>query len=492
MSEPTAPVAAPVAAAPVSQPQPAPSTPTPPTPPKFDSKQAADSLFKLLTSEAGAPAAAPEPEKKPAPAAPEAPKPEPEKKETAPAAAAPEKPIKVRGKKPATPTEETRPPIPKKADAPAPAPTAAPAAAPAKPAPADDAKFEESLDDEERALLTTAKDAEKYLGEKYKGHGTKMLGFLKEAAAKAADVEAGKLDESELKEWYSKHLPKVGALDRQTIIEARAVERAKQELEPKLAEERHARWVDAEQPKVRKKGDDVYRKLITTALPDEVQAAIKERTKGITDHAKYVEAVKAVEADYALETEITQNIVTAATEDMEEFHRLTTTNPATKRALTEFDAKNPQHARILQIMTDVCNEFKTSGGAELKRGGKWFATREEFAGMEDAVKRGELQASTLNDWWTFTNEEVVERALANVKPAVTRAVDAQRKLFEEKYHFKRTLASATAAPAAAAPQPSPTGAPPAPRPAPAPAPGGVAAPSLGARMDALLNSKAEG
>jgi hypothetical protein len=489
MSDTATPAAAPAAVNPTPAPEPNPSTEgSPPIPPKV-SKQAQD-LFKLLSTEGSSlpddvsgqpkpPAKQPDKPEKPAePATP------PKKDDTpaAPPAAPAEKPIKVRGKKPA---EETRPEVPKgkKPEPVAPAP-AAPAPAPAKTEP--DADFESSLDEAERVLLADARDAEKMLGDKYKGRGAKMEAFLKEVAKKTSAPDFDEND-PEFAKWYEKNVPKLSVLEVRQLERARVKAEVTQELEPKLEQEKHARWTETEQPKIKAKGDATYVKLINSALPDEVQAAIAERTKGITDPAKFREAVKEVEQVYALETEITQAVVNAATNDLEEFYRLTTENPQTHRKLVEFDPKNAQHLRIVQIMSDVCNEFRTTGGAALKKDGKWFATREEWAGMEEAVRRGELPADTLNGWWTFTNEEIVDRATANIKQAVTAAVK-QRIAQQERYGFKRTIAAATATPPAA-PAPAPAGSPPAPRPAPAPAGGGTPAPTFGQKMAARLNSQ---
>lgn len=486
MPDPVPAVAAPAAAAdPVQQPSAAaPAVETPPSPPKFESKKVAGELFKLLTAEAPDPTA-------PAPAKKDEPKPaatEPKKPEGAAPTAPAEKPIKV--KKPKV-VEETRPELPKKAERPAPAATPPPAAPPPAAPAQSDADFEKELVDEERALLDDARAAEKYLGDRYKGHGAKMTAFLKEAAKKNEAVEKGDLDETEFKEWYDKSRPKISALDFRAIERARVKEDVAAEFEPKLAQERHARWTEAEAPKVKAKGDAIYGKLINSALPDEVAAAIKERTKGITDRGEFVRVVQEVQKLYALETEITENIVSAATGDLEEFHRLTTVNPATGKSLTAFDGKNQQHNRIVQMVSDVCDAFKASGGTELKKDGKWFATRAEWSAMADAVREGTLPREELGKWWTFTNDEIADRALAGVKGVVTNAVAARRKEFEERYGYKRVIAQ-PAAPAAAAPTHQPAGAPPAPRPSMIPPPAGSAAPSLGARLAATLTTQPEG
>lgn len=474
MPDPAPAAPAPVAAAPTPTPTP-PATPTPTPPPVPDakptSKELAGKLFSLLTADD--PAKPPEKKDKPA----DTPPPTPPK--PAPAATPPPTPedggIKRKKGKETPPPVDTPPPVPKKEDLNKP-PTPAPVvpATPAKPE-ATDADFEKTLVDEERVLLEDARGAEKYLGDKYKGYGGKMAAFLKDNAKKLADPNFDAEDPAYQK-WYNDNVPKIGALDFRRLERERVKEDVKQEFEPKIAEERHSRWVDTEAPKIKAKGDSVYVKLTNSSLPDDVTAAIAERTKGITPGTpEYRAKIDEVQKDYALEFEIAQNVINVATNDIEEFHRLTTHNPATGKPLTAFDPANPQHERLISMVTELCNEFKTTGGSDLKKDGKWFVTREEWQGMAPE-QRG--------PFWTFTNEQLIERALAKVKPAVGQLVANEHKKLEAR-GFKRTIAPA------AVPPPTPplvpgSGAPPAPRPTPV-APGGTPQPSIAATLAGKLS-----
>lgn len=402
---------------------------------------------------------------------------EEKKPEPAPAAepatpAATEKPIKV---KKAKQPEEVRPPLPSKVEA-APAAPASTPVAPAKSTKEEDEEFEKSLVENEQAVLDDAKAAERYLGDKYKGHTEKMRNFLKEAAKKAEDPN---LDEDDYQKWYSKEMPKISQVDLRSIERQRVKEEVTKEVEPKLEAERHSRWVDSEIPKIKERGNQIFNKLIASALPAEMASAVAERTKGITDRAEYIKAVQAVEQDYKLEKEITENIVSAATNDLEEFHKLTTTNPSTGKPIAQFNDKNPQHERIIKMVSDMCEYFKNTGGAELKRNGKWFVTRSEWSTLTPD-QRGQF--------WTFTNEDLVSRAMGSVKGVVENAVSAQRKALEER-GYRRTIAPHVA------PQPAPApiaGSPPAPRPAPPPTGNTPAQPTLSQLLAARLNSPQPG
>jgi hypothetical protein len=481
MPDPAPAAPAPAAAAASTPPPPTPS-PAPNADAKPTSKELAGKLIGLLTAPSPALDAPPKPAEKPAttpaPAAP-----------AAPSAPQPDGGIKRR-KDPKTPEPPDKaPPVPKKEDLNKPAPGTAPApaapAAPKTPEPTD-ADFEKELVEEERVLLDDARAAEKYLPEKYKGHSAKMTTFLKESVKRLAAVEKGELDgkpweQADYQKWYEQNVPKVSLLDQRQVQRLSVKDDLKKDFEPQIENERHARWIDTEQPKIRAKGDDIYRKLSNGALPDEVMTAITERTKGLTvGTPEYRAKIDEVQKDYALEFEIAQNVINVATGDIEEFHRLTTVNPATQKPLTAFDAANPVHERLVNMVTEICNEFKTTGGADLKKEGKWFVTREEWQGMAPE-QRG--------PFWTFTNDQIIERALGKVKGAVSTLVSQERKKLEEKYGFKRTFAAAPAAPAPA-PAPAPAGAPPAPRPAPAGGGGGSAPqPSVASMLAGKLTSQ---
>lgn len=473
--------AAPAAAAPTPAPAAPEISPTPPVTSAPDNKKLAGEMFKLLTAET--PDLVVE-ASKPKPTAPEAPKP-PAKTE---APKPEEKPIKVAKK--AAPAPEARPPVPTGTE-----PAAAPAAKPAPAAPAatkpaeDDAEFEAELVDEEKALLDDARNAERFGGEKFKGHAAKMTKFLKENVEKSEAVAKGDLDQADYDKWHRANLPKISPLDQRAINRELAKHDARQEFEPKLQAEQHTRWAEAETPKLKAKGNAIYTKLANSALPDDVVAAIAERTKGITDPAAYQAKVKEVQKDYALEFEISEKIINAATDDLEEFHKLTTAHPTTGRMLKEFDPANPQHDRLLKIVSDVCADFKSNGGAELKKDGKWFATREEWSQMQAAVQQGRLPKEELSKWWTFDNDQIVERAISGVKGAISGAVKAQLGNLESR-GFKRTIAGAAAAPAVPPVPPAP-GAPPAPRSMPPPAPGNGAAPTPAQVMAGRLNTTTE-
>jgi hypothetical protein len=477
MPDPAPAAPAPAAAAPTPTPTPpvAPSAP-PPEPPKPTSKELANKLFGLLTANPEAPKP---PEKRedapPPPPAPAAPAPKPPE----------EKPIKRKAKEqPAAPAAaDTPPPIPKKEDLrkPDPAPTPTPTPSPVKPEPTD-VDFEKELVDEERAQLEDARNAEKYGGEKYKGHGAKMISFLKENARRAAGAEKGELDgkpydAAAYEEWHAANLPRISVLDQRQINRLAVKDDLTREIEPKIAEERHERWVESEAPKIKAKGNDIHAKLSNSALPDNVMAAITERTKGITDRGEYIKKVQEVQKDYALEFEIAENVINVATNDIEEFHRLTTINPATNRPVVAFDPANPTHERLINMVGAICKEFKETAGADLKKDGKWFVTREEWQGMAPE-QRG--------PFWTFTNDQIIDRAMGKVKGAVATLVDAEQKKLEAR-GFKRTIA---AAPAAQPPAPAPTpGAPPAPRPTPPPPGGSSPQPSIGASLAGKLTSQ---
>jgi hypothetical protein len=472
-------------AAPAAAPTPTPAATPEASPPKDNMAERAASLVNLLTKPADEPASKPKPSAAPEKSA-TPPAAEPKKKDK-------EKPIKVH--KPAEPAPETRPPLPtaeKSSDQPAAAAAPAKPAAPAAPV-EDEAAFEASLLEEEKAHLEDAKSAEKLFGEKYKGQSAKLRAFIKESAKKEKEIEAsvkdGDMTEAEGKaayrEWYDANMPRISALDVRAIERARAKEEAVREIEPKLQEERHARWVETEAPKIEAKGAEIKADLWREALPDEVIAAANERLQGVTDPAERERITAEVKQDFALELEVTESITAAARDDIQEFYRLMATNPATGLPLKRRnrDLSTPegqQHDRIAKMAAGICEEFKATGGAELKKDGKWFATWQEWAQMTPAQQAG---------WWTFNNDELIARARQNVKKVVAAAVAQQHEHLKAR-GFRREIPQRGKAPAAAPAAPH-AGSPPAPRIAPPPAVSGGAPSSQAERLASLVGGKRE-
>lgn len=463
---------------PPAAPTPPPAAPAAVKPPEkkpFDPKAGAQKLHNLLTTPVDPDTGEPKPpEKKPEEPAKPGDDPKP-----------PEKQIKTPKKKePEAPKPEARPPLPtaKKLEGAKPAEPAAPAA-PTPPAPAeeDDETFEKGLTEEEKVLLADSRDAARVMPDKYKAQGDKMMKFLREAARKEKDVEAGDLTEAKYEEWYQANRPRIGVLDWRTIQHTRATEDVRKDLEPKLEEERHTRWVETETPKVEAHSTQIRQEIWENVLPDTVMNAAKERLKDITDPKEREKVIGEVRKEFAMEIEVATSITDAAKADIQEFIALTTINPATRKPLhsiradaevfdpvkgkyvPNLNAVNPearQQAQALAMIIDICDDFSQNGAADRVRDGKWFVTREEY---------GNLPEEERGKWWTFTDKEILDRAKGRVKGFVAQAIEARIKYLDER-GFRRGAAAAPTPPAPAAPPSPPSrGAPAAPRPAPPPA-----------------------
>lgn len=442
-----------------------PSTPTPPAAPAVtpapaatDHKEIANKLMKLLVDTKDAPVDAP-----------------PEKKVETPAAAAPtpapvleEKPIKVRKEKKAP---ETPPAVPKLEVPAAPIPPAAP-----KPIGQTDEEFEKGLLEEEREQLELARYAEKKFPDKYKGFADRTKNFLKEHAEKLGAEDFDETD-PDYQKWVRANQPKMSAMEIRRIDEERITEKVEKKFEAKNDEMRHENYVRDEEPKVRAEGNRIHSALAKTALPDEVKQAFEAKTKELGDPKKAVEEVK---KEYALEFEIADNIVNVATSDLEEFARLTSISPQTKKALKPFDPSNEQHNRIVTMVSEICREFKAEGGEALKRDGRWFATREEWQDIPQDQKK---------NWWTFSNQELTDMAMKRVPRAIDIACKQERERFEKRWGYSRARSTPAAAPTPPAAPPSPS-APAAPRPAPVPGAGAAPPMSIAAQLAARLGGGA--
>lgn len=438
-------------AAPAAAPSAAPAAPVAPVTPinsvtQKPISEAAHNLFRML-EESGDPLRE-EPEKETAAATePEKPKDEPAAPAAAPAAD-PEKPIKV-SKKPVK-----RPELPK--DEPA-----APAApAPVVAAPAPDAKWEDSLLDEEKAALEDARFAET-VNPKHKGLADKMGKFLrdqKEYLEKHPDADE---DDPGYKKILATQ-PGLSASDKREIAEARIEERVSKRYEPKLAEVEHQLFVRDEEPKVETEAAQIRRHLAFNALPKEMLDVLKEK------------GLPVLQKEYADELEVAGGLINTLTDDAKELLRITRINPKTKRSLADVaaDPSHPkweQHNRISTMVNEVCSDFqKNAPQTEQVRDGKWFVTREEWA---------RLPANARHQFWTFTNSdehvrEMINRAMSWMPDAISRSIKSRQDALKARGYERRRAESAPAAPT---PAPVASSGPASPRPTPAPAPNSVPA-----------------
>lgn len=409
--------------------------------------EAAHNLFKMLEQSGDPMRETPEEtQAEPAAAAPASTAPA-EKKGAPAATTEPEKPIKV-SKKPAP----KRPDLPIPASEPA-APAAAPAAAPVAP----DAKWEESLLDDEKTALEDARFAEK-VNPKHKGLADKVGKFLrdqKEYLEKHPDA-----DEND--PGYKRILaqqPALSAADKREIAEARIEERVAKKHESKFVDLQHELYVRDEEPKVETEAQQIRRHLAFNALPKEMLDVLKEK------------GLPVLQKEYADELEVAGGLINAVVDDAKELLRITRINPKTKRALGEVAAdpthpKWEQHNRISSMVNEACADFqKNAPQAEQVRDGKWFVTREEWA---------KLPASARSQFWTFTNsEDHVREMIGRVLGWQKDFISAELKKREDALKargWERKRPVATPPPAAPTTPPVASTSVSAPRPSPSPAP----------------------
>lgn len=430
-----------------------PETLTPDAPATTQADPADALLARLFESATDTP---PEPENKPAG---DEPKPEPERSRTLHEALADTTPIpakkeepkaeekKPEATKPAEPAPVAEKPIRKRQRAAAPAeppppPPVVPAVEQAAPAakapPPADEEWEKSLLDEERDQLEAARFAERRFPEKYKGLGAKVEKFLKEHAAKvnAPDFQA---DDPSYQSWLQKNRPTLSQAEIRTIERERLRDELRPEIDERTNQVRDELFRTTHEPQIKRRADDFFAAAVREALPADV-------LKGLTDPAR---GVKWARENYPLEVEIAENIAKTAADDIEVFARLTTANPATGRPFEPYDKDNEAHRRVIALVKEVCEEYKTATAnrPERIRDGKAYATRLEFARLPPEQRA---------KYWTLSDNEIVAIARAKVKHAATRAIEQER----------TRIARYTKRPASEAPAAQQDAPPPAPRPSP--------------------------
>jgi hypothetical protein len=403
--------------------------------------------------------------KEPAPPADSNAKPEGEKSADKKPAAPVEEPIKLRRQKkerPALPVVDDTPP-----------PPAAPAARPAAEVAAESGKkWEEGLEENEREMLEDARILEKVNPAK-KGLAAKTEKFIRDhiAFTQRADFDE---NDPEYKQFLEANAPKLTRTEIRAIEENRIAENLRRENDSKFADLHYRSFVKEKEPEIDRIGQQVHSELVNNQLPDDLAKILRENIAKHGGPKGYEEAKKT----HLLEIETAEAILAAAADDIKEFHRLNTVDPQTGRTMVEFASspsspKYEQHKRLGDMVANICEAFKNSAGEEAIRDGKWFVTRNEWLRLKPEAR---------GRFWTFSNKEIIDRAKAGIKGAITGAI-------EQKWAYlkARGLTRQQAQAAAAAQPPKPTPRTP-PAPAPVPAGGDEGQPvSEGAKLAAAFN-----
>jgi hypothetical protein len=454
MPTPAPSVAAPVAAVPAAQPASvAPVTPSPVATPPPEAKPTGrgSKLFGLLAAEAEVPPGTKSEVKKPdaKPATPA-----PDGKETkpvdpaAPAATPDDKPIRAEKKK----AIDKRPGLPSSTPAPV---SAAPAPTPAPTAP----ELDGDLIDEEKQLIEEAKEAEKYLpGRKGIAEQTrKFVAANKKFLAAHPDVDTDPEEKALYDKFLAANRPKLSNAEQRTISETRIAANVAKPLQERTDNLEHEIFVRDQEPSFRETRQRVASELNSTAVPADILEFAQ----------KY--GVDVAKKEFAEELKVVNHVVTTAASDYDELIRLETFNPKNGRPLAvpagdEKDPRYGQHQRLLNIVQKVDGEFKENAKqGELLRDGKWFVTREEWAGIPAAER---------SKFWHFTNREIGTRMLQWVKPAVEQHIASSRQELEARGYTRRAFVPPAAATPPATP-PVPVRSPGGPGASPVPAPVGA-------------------
>lgn len=291
-----------------------------------------------------------------------------------------------------------------------------PAARQAKPD--DDA----DLEPEEKQMIEDAIEAEKLLGDRKAGLTDKARKFVRaniEFIKKAGDSFD---DQSpEYQQFLAQNQPRLTPAEVREINEIRVSNRVSEGTKTQIDALKDQRFADIEEPKIEQVATSTYNQQALLVTPKEILDAIAEETKlAGGDRAKgYAAASKY----YKAELDVIHEVLTGVKADVREFERITRINQETGRPLVKVatDPKDPRYAlhnRLAELVRAECSAFKDSAPqAEQVRNGKWFVAKDEWFQI-DPSRRGAF--------WTFSNKEIMERALRRVPAYVQARIKAKQ------------------------------------------------------------------
>ena len=285
-----------------------------------------------------------------------------------------------------------------------------------------DPKWESELSEDDREMLADARYMEERFPDRYKGWAAKTERFIRDYAAKTG--EEGFDPESPVyKAWLAKAQPKLSRAEIREIQETRVADRIEKEQAKKYSDLNYKLFVREEEPKIEAERQRLQNELINLAAPDEVVEGFKKM------------GVEKAAAAFKMELRVIEEVASTAASDIAELDRLSRKDPESGRplvtpAVNESDPKWVQHMRLSTMVKSLCEGFKANAPQNQQvRDGKWFATRDEYKRMTPAQRQ---------NWWTFTNKELVNLAKPGIKAVVAQRIKAQ--IAELEGHgFKRVL-----------------------------------------------------
>lgn len=290
--------------------------------------------------------------------------------------------------------------------------------APTPAASVDDSDLEEN----ERQAIKDAEEIERRMGDRHKGLAEKTRKYIRGQIEFIKTHGADEFDDQspEYLRWVENNRPNVSAQDIRELSEARIAERAQEGPMKELQRLRHERFTDREEPVIEREAAQVFNQLANTdgVVPAEIREELKTRP--------YPEVYK----EYKLELDTVNEVLGIVKDRVKEFNRLMKIDPETKKPMQAeiTDPKDPKfalHEGLRAIVRNVGQQFLENGGDERIRDGRWFVTKAEYF----RLKKDNPEA--LSKYWTFSNKEILARALRTVPQEVAAAIAFKRKNVED-------------------------------------------------------------
>ena len=325
---------------------------------------------------------------------------------------------KAKKKKKAAPTEEE-----KFIDEPA-KETAAPRQEPPKAeVSADEAKFVESLTEEQREELHEAEVAERLFPDRHKGRRKALLAYYKtieDSTRKLLEEDPQRtLDESD-EEFVklTERKPGMSAAEYKRTLREIAAEDARkkvgQDIDPRLEEiNLKTRRLEVA-PMIEKVAEKTLPESIKSMFAADEKSELAQVFK-VIDEKGPEEFAK----EYPLEAAVAVAEVGAAKTVVREFLMLT-------KGAARFDEKNQAHNFIIGFIDNQGEQFAERGGDLRNKAGKQFLPRRKFSEM---LRKEKDQASSFDPerwqtgkYWTFTDSDIVNMVATQAKQNIEHRV----------------------------------------------------------------------
>ena len=257
---------------------------------------------------------------------------------------------------------------------------------------------DEEKDEYELTLWAGANDEKlKDLPDRMVEFHRKKAAFMEKATQDDSMFEAS-MDNMEYAEFISKNRPKFSELQKRNAERAMDRHEILSKTDERVAQAEARARAAQTAPMVQQRVAKFYNELTEVTIPDDIKEAVQK------------DGLEAVRASRQFEVPVIEEALQLA-------HHFGSTFLALSNGLVSYDKNNPAHAEVSEFVDTQGRAFAKQGGKDRFRDKKKFVPRSDFH---------KLSAEKRKEYWTFSDNEVLDMVKFYVKDQVNGQLEQVR------------------------------------------------------------------